>query len=246
MSRDDAYERGSYRIGDPMPGRQRVGELFADSVGFVRGGRTILAGGDVSAFAGEALAGTGPSGSGKSSLLAILAGLEPPDTGTVTIDGAPLGPGVPEGFGLVLQGYGLVSVLTAAENVEVVLMGRGLSRDEVRDRSAAVLEATGLAEVADHMVDQLSGGQQQRVAVARALVAEPAVLLADEFTAELDGDSSSRILQLVLGVARRGGVVVIATHDRLVADSCDAELRLADGQMVPVTGTSAADTAGDP
>jgi ABC-type lipoprotein export system ATPase subunit len=123
-------------------------------------------------------------------------------------------------------------VLTAAENVEVVLQGRGLSREEVRDRAAAQLESVGLGDVADHLVEQLSGGQQQRVAVARALAVEPAVLLADEFTAELDADSRTRILNLVLGVARRGGLVVVATHDHEVADSCAAELRLADGRVV--------------
>ena len=225
------YLRGSHRFGEPLPGRAPVRELTADRVSYARGGRTILADVTLSAFAGEAVAVTGPSGSGKSSLLALLAGLEGPDSGSVRVDGQQLCAQVPDGFGLVLQGYGLVSVLTAAENVEVALQGRGLSRDEVRDRAAAALEAVGLGPSADHLVEQLSGGQQQRVATARALAVDPAVLLADEFTAELDADSRTRMLALVLGVARRGGLVVIATHDPEVAGACHREVRLVDGRI---------------
>jgi putative ABC transport system ATP-binding protein len=132
------------------------------------------------------LAVTGPSGSGKSSLLALLDGLEPPDSGTVSRTGAQTAGTVPDGYGLVMQGYGLVGVLSAAENVEVVLQGQGLDRNDILDRAEDVLAALGLEEVADHLVEQLSGGQQQRVAIARALVVEPTVLLADELTAELD------------------------------------------------------------
>jgi ABC-type lipoprotein export system ATPase subunit len=223
----------SYRAGDPLPDRPTVLENRGHDLGFARGGRDILAAVDLEVYAGEALAVTGPSGSGKSSLLALLAGLEHPDTGEVLVDGVHPDGGVPAGFGLILQGYGLVSVLTAAENVEVVLQGMGLPRGEVRARAGIALEAVGLDDVADHLVEQLSGGQQQRVAVARALVVEPAVLLADEFTAELDTDSRGHVLGLVLGVAKRGGIVVMATHDRTVADVCDRELRLSDGRVVP-------------
>jgi putative ABC transport system ATP-binding protein len=220
------------RKGTPIA-RAAVSELVGRGLGFARAGRQILADVDVEVYAGETLAVTGPSGSGKSSLLALLAGLEHPDTGDVTVDGVVVDGQVPPGFGLILQGYGLVSILTAAENVEVVLQGLGLSRGEVRSRAGAALESVGLDDVADHLVEQLSGGQQQRVAVARALVIEPSVLLADEFTAELDAESRGHILNLVLGVARRGGVVVIATHDRGVADLCFSELRLTDGRVTP-------------
>ena len=130
------YRQGDHRFGEPLPGRARVTELVGTGLSYARDGRQILADVSVAAYPGEPLAVTGPSGSGKSTLLALLAGLEPPDAGTVTVDGDPVGRGVPDGFGLVLQGYGLVSVLTAAENVEVALQGRGLSRDEVRDRAA--------------------------------------------------------------------------------------------------------------
>ncbi len=230
-SRPSRYRAGDHRFGDPLPGRERVGRLSAAGLSYARGGRTILTDVGVEVDAGEPLAVTGPSGSGKSTLLALLAGLEPPDAGAVQIDGRPLGAGVPDGVGLVLQGYGLVSVLTAAENVEVALQGRGLSRDEVRDRAAAALAEVGLEPVGDHLVEQLSGGQQQRVAVARALAVDPAVLLADELTAELDAHSRTRVLALVLGAARRGTVVVLATHDPEVADACAARLRLVDGRV---------------
>jgi putative ABC transport system ATP-binding protein len=228
-----ADPRAGYRPGDPLPSRATVGNLVGLGLGFARGGRQILADVDLEVYAGEALAVTGPSGSGKSSLLALLAGLERPDTGQVLVDGVTIGGEVPAGFGLVLQGYGLVSILTAAENVEVVLQGLGLVRAEVRARAGAALESVGLDDVADHLVEQLSGGQQQRVAVARALVIEPAVLLADEFTAELDADSRGHVLNLVMGVARRGGVVVIATHDNAVAGVCTNQMRLTDGRIAP-------------
>jgi putative ABC transport system ATP-binding protein len=135
---------------------------------------------------------------------------------------------------LVLQSYGLVGVLTAAENVEAPLqagvLGR-LGRAEIQERSAAALDAVGLDDVADHLIEELSGGQQQRVAIARALAAEPAIVFADELTAELDHDWKNRIVTLVLDVARRGGIVVLATHDPELAERCDHVIRLDDGRL---------------
>lgn len=204
--------------------------LTADAVGYVRAGRTILDAVSVTATAGEALAVVGPSGSGKSSLLTLLAGLEAPDSGTVRRDP----PSAPERDGLILQGYGLVSVLTAAENVEAPLqagvLGR-LGRAEIRARSAAALDAVGLSEVADHLVEELSGGQQQRVAIARALAVDPPIVLADEPTAELDHESKQHVVDLLLDVAARGGVVVIATHDPEIAVRCTRQVRLVDGRL---------------
>ena len=205
--------------------------LMADRVRYQRAGRLILDDVTVAAYPGEVLAITGPSGSGKSSLLALLAGLEPPDGGTVRRAGASPDEGVPAGYGLVLQGYGLVSVLTAAENVEVVLQGQRVDRNELRDRAEDVLEAVGLADVADHLVEQLSGGQQQRVAIARALVTDPAVLLADELTAELDHVSRERVLKRVFGLAAGGSTVVLCTHDPELAASCHREIRLTNGTV---------------
>ncbi|HEX8082526.1 MAG TPA: ATP-binding cassette domain-containing protein [Jatrophihabitans sp.] len=208
--------------------------LVADRVGYRRGGRAVLEDVSVSAYPYQVLAITGPSGSGKSSLLALLAGLEPPDSGTVSRTGAQVEGTVPEGYGLVLQGYGLVSVLSAAENVEIVLQGSdsdGLDRNEILDRAEDALAVLGLDEVADHLVEQLSGGQQQRVAIARALVIEPAVLLADELTAELDHDSRQRVLDRVFALAASGSTVVICTHDPEVAARCHRQIELTNGRL---------------
>jgi len=186
--------------------------LGTDRVRYERARRLILDDVTVAAYPGQVLAVTGPSGSGKSSLLALLAGLERPDAGTVYRSAPTPEEGVPPGYGLVLQGYGLVSVLTAAENVEVVLQGQRVDRNEVRDRAEDVLEAVGLADVADHLVEQLSGGQQQRVAIARALVTGPEVLLADELTAELDHVSRQRVLERVFALAEAGSTVVLSSR----------------------------------
>jgi ABC-type lipoprotein export system ATPase subunit len=141
---------------------------------------------------------------------------------------------LPRRDGVILQGYGLASVLTAAENVEVPLQAGALGRlapAEIRDRAAAMLAAVGLSPVADHLIEELSGGQQQRVAVARALVADPAIVFADEITAELDHEWKDHVVDLVLDVAHRGGLVVLATHDPDVAGRCSNQIRLTDGRV---------------
>lgn len=195
--------------------------------------RTVLDDVTIQAHAGEMLAVTGPSGSGKSSLLALLAGLAVPTEGSVCVDGEPLVPGADTGFGLVLQGYGLVAVLTAAENVEVSLQARGLGRGKTRAQAAEALDSVGLQEVANHLVEELSGGQRQRVAVARALAVRPRVLLADEPTAQQDATSKARLLGLFRAAATAGAAVVIATHDPELVAVCDREVALHDGHLVP-------------
>ena len=218
--------------GTPAQVRQASpGRLAAETVGLVRDGRAVLDGVDLEVPPGGVLAVVGPSGSGKSSLLTLLAGLEEPDTGRVHRAGGRRH----LRQGLVLQGYGLVGVLSAAENVEAPLQAGVLGRlapEDVRSRSATALADVGLTEVADHLVEELSGGQQQRVAIARALVVEPDVVLADEPTAELDRGWKDRIVGLLLAVAGRGGTVVIATHDPEIATRCDARIRLVDGRVV--------------
>jgi ABC-type lipoprotein export system ATPase subunit len=199
------------------------------------GGRTILDGVSVNANAGRLLAICGPSGAGKSSLLALLGGLLAPSAGSVALDDAPVAAG-DEGMRLrismVLQGYGLVSALTARENVAITLQARRATREDVRTRTEAALTEVGLAEVADHLIEDMSGGQQQRVAVARALAARPDVLLADEPTAELDAENRERIVDLLVRLGHAGAIVVIASHDPDVVGRCDDVLELDAGRVV--------------
>ena len=206
--------------------------VSAESLRYEPAGRVVLDDVSVRAEAGEMLAVTGPSGSGKSSLLALLAGLAVPSAGRALVDDRPVLDGLDARLGLVLQGYGLVSVLTAAENVEVALQSLGVPASEVRSRALEALESVGLGDLAERSVEELSGGQRQRVAVARALVTEPDIVLADEPTAQQDGETKLRILALFRAAAERGAVVLVATHDPEVVAACDRETALHDGRLV--------------
>lgn len=208
--------------------------LVADDLVYHRGGRTVLDGLSISVEPGEMIAVVGPSGSGKSSLLAVLGGLEPPDAGTVALAGAALRVGDPmqrRRFGFVLQGYGLLTLLTAAENVEIALQARGVFGQEARLLAGDALAELGIAGVSGKLVEKLSGGQQQRVAIARALVTTPDVVLADEPTAELDHGSQDVVLAALREAADRGAAIVVATHDPDVAAECDRALRFHEGQL---------------
>jgi ABC-type lipoprotein export system ATPase subunit len=191
----------------------------------VRAGRRVLDDVDVAVAPGRMLAVTGPSGSGKSTLLAVLAGLVEPDAGTAEpADRATR-------TGIVLQGYGLLPVLTAAENVELALMLRDGDAGSVLARAAEALARAGLEDLTDRLAEELSGGQRQRVAVARALVVTPGLLVADEPTAELDPDSAAVVLRALREEADAGAAVVVATHDPEVAALCDEVLHLEDGRV---------------
>lgn len=206
--------------------------LTVDQVTVAYDRTTVLR--DVSAKVepGRILAVTGPSGAGKTTLLWAMAGLVKPVTGTVAVNGTPLRSrdhAVAESVVLVPQDNGLAPILTAGENVQVALVACGIKPPEARRRTAESLEALGLSEQVDQLVEELSGGQQQRTALARGLALRGDVLLADEVTSELDAQNRQRVMDLLRAEADRGAAVVFATHDPEAAAACDAELHLLDG-----------------
>jgi putative ABC transport system ATP-binding protein len=189
---------------------------------------------------GELVTIIGPSGSGKSTLLGIIAGLDNPSTGQVFIDGVEIthmGEGElahvrNEKVGVVFQAFNLIPTLTARENVEVPLYV-GRHRGVPNERAAAMLDLVGLRSRLDHKPNELSGGEQQRVAIARALATEPAIVIMDEPTGNLDAANSRNVLDLVQELqARTGTTFVIATHDATVAAAAGRVIRLLDGRVV--------------
>ena len=210
-------------------------QLTGSGLTYEAAGRRVLDAVSVNANAGRLLAICGPSGAGKSSLLALLGGLLKPSDGRVTLDEVPVQAGdqaMRLRISMILQGYGLASALTARENVAITLQARRMARDQVRRRTESALVDVGLADVADHLIEDMSGGQQQRVAVARALVARPDVVLADEPTAELDAENRERIVDLLVRLGHSGVIVVIASHDPEVVGRCDDVLELDGGRVV--------------
>ncbi len=208
--------------------------MVAEGLGVDGPGRPLLDDVSLAASAGRMLAVTGSSGSGKTTLLSVLGGLIAPSRGSVRYDGQPVGTRTGEprpGTALVLQTYGLVPSLTAEENVAIALRAHRVAPAEASRRSLAALDRVGVGDLAERMVQELSGGQLQRVAVARALAAEPDVLLADEPTSELDELNRDLVVAEIRAEADRGALVVLATHDPDVADACDAELHLVDGAV---------------
>jgi putative ABC transport system ATP-binding protein len=193
----------------------------------------VLTGVTLDVEPGTMLAVTGPSGAGKTTLLSALAGLLAPRTGTVTLDGVPLrdrDQAVAAGVVLIPQDNGLAPILTAQENLQVVLIARGADPAAARRDTAIALDRLALSGQADQLVEELSGGQQQRTAIARGLALAGDVLLADEVTSELDAGNRQRVLELLRAEADRGAAVVLATHDPEAAATCDAEVRLHDGR----------------
>jgi putative ABC transport system ATP-binding protein len=188
---------------------------------------------------GDFLALVGPSGSGKSTLLHVLGGVDAPDAGTVVADGTDLSSLSDreltrhrlEHVGLVFQRFHLLPMLTATENVEIPLAEIGLSRADRRQRAKDLLDRVGLGDRLKHRPGELSGGQRQRVAIARALANRPSLLLADEPTGELDGETSRGILELFESLAGNGTAIVVATHDLKLAAAAGRELRMVDGRL---------------
>ncbi len=196
----------------------------------------ILKGISLSVAPGEAVGLVGPSGSGKSTLLMTMAGLERPDSGKVVVEGTDLA-GLDEDalarfrgrrIGIVFQSFHLVPTMTALENVALPL--ELADAPDAHARAARELEAVGLGHRLHHYPAQLSGGEQQRVAIARAVAPEPAILVADEPTGNLDEATGAQIVELLFALKRdRGATLVLVTHDPGLARLCDRTVRLRSG-----------------
>ncbi len=209
-----------------------------------------LRGVDISIEAGEMVAIMGPSGCGKSTLMHILGLLHSPDQDTdppaqVSIDGRDVThlsdrertKMRADSMGFVFQAFNLVPTLTAAENVALAAEYAGTGRSEARSSARDALGLVGLGDRADHRPMELSGGQQQRVAIARSLVNEPELLLADEPTGNLDSSSTAEVLELLReSNQQRGQTIVIVTHDSAVGGACGRVLSMLDGEIVPDPG----------
>jgi putative ABC transport system ATP-binding protein len=188
--------------------------------------------------AGEAIGLVGPSGSGKSTLLMVMAGLERTDSGSVRVVGEDLGLLGEDALarfrglniGIVFQSFHLIPTMTALENVAVPLELSGL--DDAQERAYAELASVGLRERLHHYPAELSGGEQQRVAVARALAPNPAILVADEPTGNLDEDTGNQIIELLFaGHTQRRTTLVLVTHDQALAARCGRVVRLRSGRI---------------
>ncbi len=191
----------------------------------VRGGEVvILRGFGISVRAGEIVGVSGPSASGKTSLLYALGGLLPLAAGRVLIDGRPAVAWRETVTGIILQNLCLVPMLSAEETVGLPLQSRGVPRAEVKRRALAALDQLGLADHAAQLVGTLSGGQRQRVAVARTLAAGPDLLLADEPASALDEHWRRIVMDQLVAQARRGAVVIVASGDDEVTSACDRVL----------------------
>jgi putative ABC transport system ATP-binding protein len=187
---------------------------------------------------GEAVGLIGPSGSGKSTLLMVMAGLERVDSGTVMVAGQALSSLDEDALalfrgrhvGIVFQSFHLIPTMTALENVAIPLELAGIAK--ARERAGQELDAVGLSERQRHYPAELSGGEQQRVALARALAPDPAIVLADEPTGNLDETTGAEIIELLFSThQRRGTTLVLVTHDPVLAERCDRILMLRSGRI---------------
>ncbi|MFE0370541.1 ABC transporter ATP-binding protein [Streptomyces tendae] len=190
---------------------------------------------------GELVALKGRSGSGKTTLLNIVGGLDTPDAGRVEVDGRSLADLDEDGLlalrrdrvGFVFQSFGLIPILTAAENVGVPMRLRRAGPRDREERVELLLSLVGLADHAAQRPGELSGGQQQRVAIARALANDPALLIADEPTGQLDAETGHSVMELLRAVVRSEQVTaLVATHDATLLDLADRVLELRDGEIV--------------
>jgi len=189
---------------------------------------------------GEFAAIAGPSGSGKTTLLNMIGGLDQPTSGKLTVAGNELSKmnasqlsGLRlNNIGFIFQAYNLIPVLTAVENVEYILLLQGVNKAERRERSEAMLKEVGLDNEINRLPKEMSGGQQQRVAVARAMVSEPELILADEPTANLDQKTGASLLDLMHDLNKKKKVTFLfSTHDQMVMERSERLINLIDGHL---------------
>ncbi len=209
------------------------GSVLVEAVG--RNGRGV----DLSVPRGQYLAIMGASGSGKSTLMNMLGCLDRPSTGSYLLDGEDVSVMADEllssyrgrKIGFVFQAFNLIPELTVVENVEVPLLYQSVSRSERRARAVETLNLVGLADRMGHRPRELSGGQQQRTAIARALVTNPVVLMADEPTGNLDSHTGEAILTVIEDLHNRGMTIIMVTHDDRISRRCERIFRLKDGAV---------------
>ena len=218
---------------------RNVGKVYGEGAARVQ----ALDGIDLTVDAGELVAVMGPSGSGKSTLLTIAGSLEDTTTGEVEVEGKSLPAMTPaeraalrrRSIGFVFQDFNLLAGLTAAENVSMPLELDGMGQREARKLALKALEELGVAERADAFPDDLSGGERQRVAIARGVVGERRLLLADEPTGALDSVNSEGVMRLLHKITRAGAAAVMVTHDAQLAAWADRVVFLRDGRVVDQT-----------
>lgn len=215
---------------------------------FHKGGAAVRAldGVDLTIDHGEYVAIMGPSGSGKSTLMSVLGCLDTPSRGTYSLSGRTV-----EGLsdddlarirnrqiGFVFQSFDLLPRANAVDNAALPLVYAGVSSAERRRRAAEVLARVGLGSRQDHRPNELSGGECQRLAIARALVNEPSIILADEPTGNLDSATSEEIMEILDGLSRQGATVLLVTHEKEIAAHAERRIRLRDGKIVEDTKNS--------
>lgn len=207
---------------------------------FYEGGVVALDGVDLSVERGELVALLGPSGCGKSTLLNLIGCIDTPSAGDVFIDGRStrdlrdrdLTLLRRDRIGTVFQFFNLLPTLSIYDNVAMPLVLQGRNRAEIRDRVAAALDAVGIGAKASASPGTVSGGQLQRAAIARAIVAQPAIVLADEPTGNLDSATGTQVLEILRGLAQAGQAILMVTHSAEAAAAADRELHMRDGRLV--------------